>query len=225
MKVTTNRLEAFSDGVISIIITIMVLQFRLPDLSHADSSSWQIIHHLKGQLPYLMSYAFSFMIIGISWTNHHHMFHLLKHADIKVLWLNFALLFFLSLIPFTTAIVSANPQLEVSVSLYAAVLVCNSGCFFLMRHYTLRRHLVHEDKDAELTREIQQVSRRARRKALAGLFLYAGAVLLAWVNVYLAYACIVLPPTLFFLPEGIDKEVLAEKVAQKNQEGAGNGIG
>jgi uncharacterized membrane protein len=216
MKVTTNRLEAFSDGVISIIITIMVLQFRLPDLVGGDSTTWQIIHHLKGQLPYFISYAFSFMIIAISWTNHHHMFHLLEHADIKVLWLNFALLFFLSLIPFTTAIVSANPQLSISVSLYAAVLVCMHGSFFLMRHYSLKHGLVHHDEDAELTREIRSVSRRARKKSLAGLFLYAGAVLLAWVNVYLAYACIAIPPVLFFLPEGIDKEELAEKVAQKN---------
>ncbi|TCJ18785.1 DUF1211 domain-containing protein [Flaviaesturariibacter flavus] len=216
MKVATNRLEAFSDCVISIIITVMVLQFRLPDLSGADRTSWEILHHLKGQLPYLAAYAFSFMIIGISWSNHHHMFHLLEHTDTTLLWFNFLLLFFMSLIPYGTGIVSANPHLAVSVSLYAGILAFQAASFLLMRHYSLIRHLRHHDTDKQLDREIQKVSYRARRKSFIGMMLYAGAALLAWVNIWIAYACLLVPPVIFFLPEGIDQEELAEKVADKN---------
>ncbi|RYZ19947.1 MAG: DUF1211 domain-containing protein [Chitinophagaceae bacterium] len=216
MKVATTRLEAFSDGVIAIIITVMVLQFRLPDLSGADSSSGEILRHLKGELPYLGAYAFSFMIIGISWTNHHHMFHLLEHTDATLLWFNFLLLFFMSLIPYGTGIVSANPHLPVGLSLYAGILACQAGSFLLMRHYSLAQHLRHHDPDKKLDREIHRVSHRARRKSLIGMTLYAGAALLAWVNVWVAYACLLIPPVIFFLPEGIDQEELAEKVAEKN---------
>jgi uncharacterized membrane protein len=91
-----NRLEAFSDGVIAIIITIMVLELKVP--SHAD---W--LANLKEVLPVFFSYVLSFLYVGILWNNHHHMFHSSKHVTSSILWANLHLLFWLSLFPFTTA--------------------------------------------------------------------------------------------------------------------------
>ncbi|GAB4092948.1 TMEM175 family protein [Flaviaesturariibacter terrae] len=215
MKISTTRLEAFSDGIIAIAITVMVLQMRLPSLD-GHRTAEQIVNHLQLLLPYFISYAFSFMMIGILWTNHHHMFHLLEHTDAELVWQNFLFLFFLSLIPVTTGIVGANPLLPLSVSLYAGVLLLTSAAFYLMRSYTMRKRLLHKDRDPELTREIFVVSRKARRKSLIGICCYAGAVPLAFLSVYAAWAVCLVPPVIFFIPEGIDDETLAEKVAEKN---------
>lgn len=85
-----------------------------------------------------------------------------------------------------------------------------------MEHYSLRKKLTHKDEDQELTRNIFKVSFKARRKAIAATLIYLIAIPLAFVSVYAAYICFVIPPVIFFIPEGIDNEELAEKVVQKN---------
>ncbi len=215
MKLGTTRLEAFSDGVIAIIITIMVLQLKLPDLNK-DSSTRDIWSHLINLLPYLITYAFSFMMIGIFWTNHHHMFHLLEKADIHLLWQNFIFLFLLSLIPFATSIVGSNPFVALSPAVYGSVMLLTTLSFTIMRHYSIRKHLLHKDEDKKLTQDLLNVSYKARKKAIIASIIYLVAIPMAYVNVYVAYACFIVPPIIFFIPEGIDNEELAEKVAVKN---------
>lgn len=215
MKITTTRLETFTDGVVAILITVMVLQMRLPEVDGHHTTA-QIIHHLHKLLPYFIAYAFSFMMIGIYWTNHHHLFHLLEHTDTQLVWQNFLFLFLLSLIPLTTVIVGANPWLPLSAALYGGLLLLTNASFFLMRHYTLKKKLLHKDRDPELTRTITLVSKKARHKSLIGMCCYAGAVPLAWVNLYLSYCLCLIPSVIFFMPVGIDNERLAEKVAEKN---------
>src|SRR3954471_2021241 len=146
MKINTTRLETFSDGVIAIIITIMVIEIRLPDLNR-ESTSEQIINNLQYLLPYFITYAFSFMMIGIFWTNHHYMFHLLERTDEQLVWLNFLFLFLLSLIPFATAIVGSNPFIAVSALIYGIVMLLTNSSFLLMRHYSLRKKLLHTDRN------------------------------------------------------------------------------
>ena len=97
---TTNRMEAFSDGVIAIIITIMVLELRVP---HGASPS-----ALLPLVPVLLSYVLSFVFLGIYWSNHHHLLHAVQHVNGGVLWANLHLLFWLSLIPFVTAWMGEN---------------------------------------------------------------------------------------------------------------------
>src|SRR4051794_31912412 len=215
MKISTTRLETFSDGVIAIIITIMVIEIKLPNLTQ-ESTTVETINNLRQLVPYLITYAFSFMMVGIFWTNHHHMFHLLKHTDEQLLWQNFLFLFLLSLIPFATAIVGANPFISISAVIYGIVMLLTNSSFLLMRHYSLRKDLVHKDKNRELTVKIFQVSMKARIKALIGTIMYMIAVPLAFVNVYIAYICYTIPPIIFFIPDGIDDEKLAEKVVEKN---------
>ena len=127
----TNRLEAFSDGVLAIIITIMVLELKIPELTG--------IAGLKPLFPVLCSYLLSFIYIGIYWNNHHHMFHLTKRVNGAILWANLHLLFWLSLFPFATAWVGKNHLSSFSVALYGFVALM-AGCAY----YILQKAIIFE---------------------------------------------------------------------------------
>src|SRR4051812_18164211 len=153
MKIGTSRMETFSDGVISIIITIMVLAVKLPDLRHNESAP-AMHSYIVQVLPYVGTYAFSFLMIGIFWTNHHHMFHLLERTNEALIWQNLLFLFWISLIPIATAMVSANINLSESAAAYSFVLLMTTLSFAVMRTYTLRKGLVHNEKDKQLNSKI-----------------------------------------------------------------------
>jgi len=215
MKIGTTRVETFSDGVIAIIITIMVLQLKFPDINNMDNS-WEMRRHLKLLLPYLLPYAFSFLMIGIFWTNHHHMFHLLHKTDEPLLFQNLFFLFWISLIPLSTAMISANALLPISVAIYGFIMLMSTLAFTLMRAYTIKKGLVHQDEDETIAKDIERISVRARTKNYLGSLAYLISIPLAFLNVYLAYACLVIPPILFFIPDGIDDEDIAQKIEDKN---------
>ena len=215
MKIGTTRVETLSDGVIAIIITIMVLEFRLPEYAKGMTTRdvFANLHHL---LPFLISYAFSFTMVAILWTNHHHMFHLLEKTDEYLLWTNFLFLFFMSLIPFATRVVGENPFLPVSIAIYGLVMLLTTVSFALMRQHSLRKKLLHRDENRKMTYEILRASFKARSKTFAAIIIYLVSIPLAFIHVFLAYACFVIPIILFSVPEGIDNEELAEGVDQKN---------
>ena len=216
MKIATTRVETFSDGVIAIILTIMVLALKLPDFTHGDTE-WGMRHYLVQILPYFVSYAFSFMMIGIFWVHHHHMFHLLKRTDEKLLWLNLIFLFWMSLIPIITAVVGANPRLSESLALYGFVLLMTTIAFAFMRSYTIKKDLVHKSDDRTMNRKIRTVSIKAKTKSFIVAFVYLLSIPLAYVSIYIAYACFVGAAIVFFIPDGIDDERLAEKIIENNQ--------
>jgi uncharacterized membrane protein len=215
MKVGTSRMETFSDGVMSIIITIMVLTIKIPDVTR-QGSSWTLRHDLQNLLPYIITYAFSFMMIGIFWINHHYMFHLLEKTDEALLAQNLIFLFWMSLIPLGTAMVSANPNIAESAVVYGSIMLLTTISFAFMRVYTLRKNLVHKDADKEIADKIRWVSLKARTKSIIGSLAYLLAIPLAYVNVYLAYVIFLIPPIIFFIPDGIDDEGLAQKIEDKN---------
>jgi len=218
MKIGTARVETFSDGVISIIITIMVLTIKIPDINTEMNkpSPWIFKQHLQHLLPYIVTYAFSFMMIGVFWINHHHMFHLLEKTDEVLLIQNLVFLFWMSLIPLGTAMVSANPKMPESAALYGAVMLLTTISFAIMRVHTLRKNLVHTDADKEVTDTIRGVSLKAKTKSIIGSLAYLCAIPVAFVNVYLAYFIFIIPPIIFFIPDGIDDEKLAQKIENKN---------
>jgi uncharacterized membrane protein len=215
MKIGTSRIETFSDCVIAIIITIMVLSIKIPDITR-EASPWLFKSEIQHITPYLIAYAFSFMMIGIFWVNHHHMFHLLEKTDEPLLIQNLFFLFWMSLIPLGTALVSASPTMPGPVALYGSILLLTTISFAIMRVYTLKKNLVHKDKDRKITDEIRGVSLKARTKSIIGSIAYLCASPLAYVNVYLAYAIFLIPPIIFFIPDGIDDEKLAQKIEEKN---------
>lgn len=193
----------------------MVLALKLPD-PNKDESARAIHNHLTSLLPYFVPYAFSFMMIGIFWVNHHHMFHLLEKTDEPLLLWNLLFLFWMSLIPLSTALIGANPLLDESVAFYGFIMLMTTLTFGIMRSHTIRKGLVHKDRDKEITREIMGVSLKARTKTYIGAMAYLCSVPLAYVSVYAAYLCFAVAPIIFFIPDGIDNEMLANKIEEKN---------
>ncbi len=126
-----NRLEAFSDGVLAIIITIMVLELKVPEGMDCNS--------LKPLLPKFLSYILSFIYVGIYWNNHHHMMHTVKHVNGKILWANLHLLFWLSLIPFTTAWIGDNHFASFPMMMYGIVLLMNGLAYFILQQFILKQ--------------------------------------------------------------------------------------
>ena len=215
MKIGTTRVETFSDGVISILITIMVLSIKLPNLNEIDSDK-MIRKEFHDLIPYFITYAFSFLMIGIFWINHHHMFHLLEKTDEPLLIQNLFFLFWVSLIPIATAMVGANPKSSDSAAVYGGVMLMTASSFAFMRSYTLKKNLVHKDEDQKVTNEIRGISFKARTKSYIATACYLLAIPFAYINVYLAYIFFVIPAAIFFIPDGIDDEKLAEKIEEKN---------
>ena len=130
-----NRLEAFSDGVLAIIITIMVLELKVP---HGDS-----LHDLLPLLPAFISYVLSFIYVGIYWNNHHHMIHTVNRVTGPILWANLHLLFWLSLIPVTTAWMGENHFANVPVALYGGVLIMAAIAYFILQGLIIASHGEH----------------------------------------------------------------------------------
>src|SRR6516164_7618490 len=133
----TSRLEAFSDGVIAVIITIMVLELKVPRDTTLTS--------LLGILPQFLAYLLSFVVVAIMWVNHHHMLHIARRADARLLWSNNNLLFWMSLVPFVTAYMGNNYRDPRAVALYGAVLFCCGASFSFLRAAIFRHHRDNEE--------------------------------------------------------------------------------
>ncbi len=129
---TKGRLEAFSDGVIAVIITIMVLELAAP-----DEASWEALRHLT---PVLLSYVLSYVFIGIYWSNHHHLLQIAQHVDGRVLWANLHLLFWLSLVPFATAWMGNTHFSSMPVATYGVVLMMAGIGYFILTRTLLALH-------------------------------------------------------------------------------------
>jgi len=137
---TKGRLEAFSDGVIAIIITIMVLELKVPHGADLEG--------LKHLAPTFASYLLSFVFVGIYWNNHHHLFQVVRHVNGAVLWANLALLFFLSLVPFGTAWLGESGFQPLPVALYGVIFLLSA-----VAHFILSRALVHAHPEHAVLKE------------------------------------------------------------------------
>lgn len=137
-----NRLEAFSDGVLAIIITIMVLEFKVPESVDYEA--------LRPLLHKFLSYILSFIYVGIYWNNHHHMMHTVKRVNGKILWANLHLLFWLSLIPFVTAWIGEHHFAPFPMMYYGIILLMNAIAYFILQNVILNHH----GKDSILSKAI-----------------------------------------------------------------------
>ncbi|MGQ0720079.1 MAG: TMEM175 family protein [Candidatus Eiseniibacteriota bacterium] len=129
---TKGRLEAFSDGVIAIIITIMVLEMKVP-----HSAEWSALRPLA---PVFLSYVLSFVFVGVYWNNHHHMLQAVHRVSGRILWANLHLLFWLSLFPFVTAWMGENRFAAAPVALYGAVLLCAACAYYVLSRALIAHH-------------------------------------------------------------------------------------
>ena len=189
----TNRLEAFSDGVLAIIITIMVLELKVP---HGDT-----LDALVPLIPAALSYVLSFLYVGIYWNNHHHMLHTAKHVSGAVLWTNLHLLFWLSLLPFATGWMGENHFAPVPSALYGAVLFCAAVAYLLLQHAII------------VTQGPGSILRRAIGKDWKGLSspaVYLVAIALTTVKPWLAQALYLAVALVWLVPDRRIERALAE---------------
>ena len=180
---TTQRLEAFSDGVLAIIITIMVLELKVPHGSDLEA--------LRPMVPVFAAYLLSFIYVGIYWTNHHHLFQACETVDGAVLWANLGLLFFLSLIPVVTAWVGDHPGAPWPAALYGVVLMLAAIAWSV-----LVKALIARNPGSELARAVGQ---GWKEKISAGLYLLA--IGLAFVRPWIAEAIYAGTALLWVVPD------------------------
>ena len=178
-------MEAFSDGVIAIIVTIMVLQLTNP--------AQPTFPALLKQAPIFLSYALSFLVVAIMWVNHHHLIHAVRAVNARLLWSNINLLFWMSLTPFVTDFMGRNPRAPFPVALYGLSLAMCGFAFWILRIEIARQHR-HDP-------EMSEYHSRVQLKNLFSGFLYLSAAALAHVSVYISYFIYVLIPAIYFLPE------------------------
>jgi uncharacterized membrane protein len=178
------RLEAFTDGVIAIIITIMVLEIRVP--KGADLAS------LQADVPVLLAYVLSYVNVGIFWNNHHHMLHVTERVDGKVLWANLGLLFWLSLVPFMIRWIDETGFLALPTAAYGIVLACAA-----VNYHVLERQIIAVNgPDSRLA-----VALGNDFKGKVSIALYLGAVALAFVRPWIAIVLYVSVALLWLVPD------------------------
>ena len=188
-SIGTERIAAFSDGVIAIIITIMVLELKLPEAA-AGGEVWS--GFVAPLAPKLAVYALSFCIVGALWINHHQLLALVRRVTPQLMWMNLLLLFFISLIPLATGFLGDHPLSGRAVALYAVVMALGSAVFGMLR-YHLGRMPDHD-------REHIQFRFSTLMRSFTGTLLYAVAAILAPFSPIAALALLVFVPAMFNIP-------------------------
>jgi len=179
-----TRLEAFSDGVLAIVITIMVLEMKVP---HGES-----LTELQPLLPVFLSYVLSFVYIAIYWNNHHHMLHTARSVSAGVLWANLHLLFWLSLFPFVTGWMGENHFAPMPTALYGLVLLMASFAYWILA----RVIIAHEGKDSLLAKAMGKDF-----KGNVSVVLYIIAIPLAFVNQWISQGLYLMVAAMWLIPD------------------------
>ncbi|MBK6767787.1 MAG: DUF1211 domain-containing protein [Ardenticatenales bacterium] len=182
---TKSRLEAFSDAVIAIILTIMVLELHPPEHGAGLSS-------LVALTPVFLSYVLSFIYLGIYWNNHHHLFQIVHHVDGRVLWANMHLLFWLSLVPFATAWMGESGFAGDPVVLYGVVLLMAAVAYFILTRALLAGH----ERDSALATALGRDF-----KGKISLAIYAAAITLAFAAPWASCALYALVAIIWLVPD------------------------
>jgi len=193
IKINTDRIQFFSDAVIAIIITLMVLEIHLPKIEDSATSS-QIFHQLKGVLPNILAFMISFAVLGVYWVNHHQFFKAIEQADWKLLWYNLHFLFWCSLIPLATALLAEHFNKPSITALYGINIVASGGAFGLMHAHAVRKGLF-------ISNLSQKILRRLKRVNILSFLLSVISVFAGYVSVYISIAIFVLVPALYFFPQ------------------------
>ena len=181
---TTGRLEAFSDGVFAVIITIMALDLKVP-----HGGDWAALEPL---VPVFLTYVLSFVFLGIYWNNHHHMLHLTDRISGGIMWANLHLLFWLSLVPFVTGWMGENHFAPLPTAVYGIVLLCSGMSFTLLA----RLIIAHQGPQSRL-----RAATGGDMKGLISMALYAAAIPLAFVHQLISDAIYLLVALMWLVPD------------------------
>ena len=189
-----GRLEAFSDGVIAIIITIMVLELKIP---HGHD-----LAALKPTLPIFVNCVLSFIYVGIYWNNHHHALHIIKSVNGAILWANMHLLFWLSMIPFATSWMGESHfQSTAAVALYGLVLLMCGIAYFILMNQLIK----HEGKSSLLAQALGK-----DWKGKISVLLNLVAIAIAWVNTWISFSIYILVALIWLIPDKRIEKVVEE---------------
>ncbi len=189
-----NRLEAFSDGVLAIIITIMVLEMKPPHT--ADFAA------LSSLIPVFLSYVLSFLYLGIYWNNHHHLLHTVRRVSGTILWANLHLLFWLSLFPFVTAWMGEQPFVSFTTALYGVPLLMAALAYWLLQKAIINKHGPKSLLAEAIGKDL---------KGKLSIVLYAVAVPTAFVQTWIAYAIYILVAIMWLIPDKRIERALAHE--------------
>jgi uncharacterized membrane protein len=179
-----GRLEAFSDGVIAILITIMVLELRIPEGADLEA--------LRPVLPVFLTYVLSFLVLGIYWNNHHHMLHLMDRSTGGILWANLHLLFWLSLIPFVTGWMGENHFAAMPTAIYGVVLLCCAIAYTILQTTIISAEGPNSRLGSALGSDL---------KGKASIAMYVAAIGLAFVNQWISDALYVAVVLMWLIPD------------------------
>ncbi len=193
----TGRLEAFSDGVIAIIITIMVLEIKVP---HGHE-----LAELQSLLPVFISYVLSFIYIGIYWNNHHHMFQAAEHVNGAVLWANIHLLFWLSLVPFASGWMGENHFALWPVVLYGFILLMNGMAYYILLRVLIKLHGENSTLGIAIGKDV---------KGKISVVIYSIAIALAFVSPWIGLALYGVVAAMWLIPDTRIEKRLVEKSAE-----------
>lgn len=194
----TGRIEAFSDGVFGVAITLLVLNLQVPELA-ASAISSELVHKLGELGPKFLIYALSFGVVGIYWVAHHNTFHYIKRSDRNLLWFNILLLMCIVFIPFPTGLLGQYPQQQVAVIIYGGTLVITGLVLQLLWWYaTSGYRLVDRDIDPHLVQ-------RATRRNLTAPLIYLLAIAVSFLSVEISLIIFVIVPVIYIFPGRIDQ--------------------
>ena len=196
-----TRIEAFSDGVFAIVVTLLVLELKVPEL-HDHGSASELGAHLLELFPKFLSWLISFVIVCKFWLNHHHILGLARHADYAMVWLNSIFLMFQSFVPFPTAMMGEYPTNPVAVTGFGVVMAFNTLLFVALQAYILRNLLKPELAGTQDPRFV--------RKSFVGVGSYLLGAAAAWFSVHLAFALYRLTPLFFIVPPASPAEKAGE---------------
>ena len=188
----TNRIEAFSDGVFAIIVTLLIFEVKVPVLG--DLSNSAVLDALIGIVPKGLGFAVSFFTVAIFWVSHHYIFHRIAHSNWKLIWYNNLLLFWLAIVPFTTAFIGNYPTQPLVVFIYALNLFLATLTFSLLTYYVFFKSDLMTDAITESERW------RHWKRGCRAFALYGVACLAAFFNVYIALIVLAVIPVIFVVP-------------------------
>jgi uncharacterized membrane protein len=192
-----GRLEAFSDGVIAIIITIMVLELKIP-----HGADWEAIRPV---VPVFFTYVLSFVYLGIYWNNHHHMLYVTDHINGGILWANMHLLFWLSLVPFVTGWMGENHFAPLPTAVYGGVMLAAAVAYYILQRMIIAEQGPHSQLKAAVGRDV---------KGKLSPLIYVAAVVMAFVNQWVSDALYVLVALMWLIPDSRIESKLDEPAAR-----------
>lgn len=199
-----NRIEAVSDGVFAIVVTLLVLELAVPSLHDADSAS-ELGRQLIDLLPKFVSWLISFIIVCKFWLNHHHILGLARHADYGMVWINCIFLMFQSFVPFPTAMMGTYPSNPLAVSGFGMVMALNTLLFIALHTHILWHLLKPELADTVIPHIIP--------KSFIGVLSYLVGAAVAWFAPYAAFVIYLLTPLFFVVPPQRHRTPAAESAS------------